>query len=731
MAVSMMTTHADHNAPARLLYSLALLFFVSMGAASADAQTNPTQNPPPPQVQQLLNLLQDPAVRGWIDQQQQLAPPPTLAGPPPTATQTTASEMMAARTASLRDHLASLAAAAPRLPGEFRSAADRLLAELQGRSLVGVLILVLGFVALGAGTEWIFRRVTAHPQQRIAAMPMETVSERMRAIGLRLAFGLSEVVIFGLGSIGAFLAFDWPPLLRQVVLAYLVAAVVLRLVLVLGRFLLAPDGGGPQDADRFRVVPLSAGAARFWFRRLALFVGWFAFGRATLDVLSALGFSPEARELVAYTLGLGLLAIALNVVWTRPPGSDAMPDETRHPARHRFTPWLLSLCLVSLWGFWVVGFMRLFWLLAVALLLPPAIKVAQMASHHVSRPPSGSGAPSTPGLTAVFLDRGLRALLIAGAAFLLAYTLRIDLVEMTGRDTLLTRLLRGALSSVVILLVADLIWQVVKSLIDRRLSQTETLSPPGTEAAVRQARLRTLLPIFRNVIFVVLAVVAVMMALSALGVEIGPLIAGAGIVGVAVGFGSQTLVKDVFSGVFYLLDDAFRVGEYITSGSYKGTVESFGFRSVKLRHHRGPLFTVPFGVLGAVQNMSRDWVIDKLTIGVSYDSDFDKAKKLIKQIGKELAEDPEFAPNIIEPLKMQGVDQFGDYGIQIRLKMMTKPGEQFVIRRRALSLIKQAFDENGIRFAVPTVQVAGHEEVGPVAAYQAIKLVKPPPPPPE
>ena len=160
-------------------------------------------------------------------------------------------------------------------------------------------------------------------------------------------------------------------------------------------------------------------------------------------------------------------------------------------------------------------------------------------------------------------------------------------------------------------------------------------------------------------------------------------------------------------------------------------MESFGFRSVKLRHHRGPLFTVPFGVLGAVQNMSRDWVIDKLTIGVSYDSDFDKAKKLIKQIGKELAEDPEFAPNIIEPLKMQGVDQFGDYGIQIRLKMMTKPGEQFVIRRRALSLIKQAFDENGIRFAVPTVQVAGHEEVGPVAAYQAIKLVKPPPPAPE
>jgi len=120
-----------------------------------------------------------------------------------------------------------------------------------------------------------------------------------------------------------------------------------------------------------------------------------------------------------------------------------------------------------------------------------------------------------------------------------------------------------------------------------------------------------------------------------------------------------------------------------------------------------------------------------MTVGVAYDSDFEKAKKLIKQIGKELAQDPEFAPNIIEPLKMQGVEQFGDYGIQIRLKMMTKPGEQFVIRRRALALIKQAFDENGIRFAVPTVQVADREEAGPVVAHQALKLVKPPPPPPD
>ena len=135
---------------------------------------------------------------------------------------------------------------------------------------------------------------------------------------------------------------------------------------------------------------------------------------------------------------------------------------------------------------------------------------------------------------------------------------------------------------------------------------------PDPNEASRRSRMRTLLPILRNILFIVFLVMAALMALSSMGVQIGPLIAGAGVVGVAVGFGAQTLVKDVISGIFYLLDDAFRVGEYIISGSYKGTVESFSLRSIKLRHHRGYLYTVPFGTLGAVQNMSRDWVIDKL-----------------------------------------------------------------------------------------------------------------------
>ena len=213
-----------------------------------------------------------------------------------------------------------------------------------------------------------------------------------------------------------------------------------------------------------------------------------------------------------------------------------------------------------------------------------------------------------------------------------------------------------------------------------------------------------------------------------MGVEIGPLIAGLGVLGVAIGFGAQIFVRDVIAGMFYLLDDAFRVGEYIQSGNYKGTVEGFSIRSVRLRHQRGAVYTVPFSLLGAVQNQSRDWVIDKMMVGITYDSDIDNARKLIKQIGLDLAKDPEFAPLILEPLKMQGVDAFGDFAVQIRMKMMTLPGENFVIRRQAFAMIKKAFDANGIKFAFPTVQVAGEGEASaPTAAVaqRALELTHP------
>lgn len=708
-----------------VLLALLMALQLALTAPAMAQTTSPAESAPPPNVQELLRLLQDPGVRDWIAQQSTTTPPETAAPSAiaaPTAAAMNPGSFMARRLQGIRQHIDQLITAIPALPSEFARLRDRVMLELQDRSGLGVLALILGFLALGVIAEVIFWQATKGVQRWIIGFTLESARDRLRAAGIRLCFSLGFVLCFAIGSVGAFLAFDWPPLLREIVLGYLVAFLVLRVVLALSRFALAP--GGP----RFRLVPMETESAWFWYRRLGLAIGWLCLGWVSVALLRSLEIAEPVRALVAYGLGLVLLAIGIEAIWRRP--STGTSTSTGADPHRRLKNWLITIYFILLWLLWVTTAMQLFWLVVVMVGLPAAIRFTRRAVNHILRP-AGSTRPTSElrGLAEVSLDRGLRALLIIGAAFLLAWAWNIDFVAMTMmEDTLSTRLLRGLLSAIVIMLVAEFLWHALRATIDTKLQDAIAAGKGDDDASRRRARLRTLLPILRNVLFIVILVIAVLMVLSSLGIEIGPLIAGAGVVGVAVGFGAQTLVKDVISGMFYLLDDAFRVGEYISSGSYKGTVESFSLRSVKLRHHRGPLYTVPFGELGAVQNMSRDWVIDKLSIGITYDSDLEKARKLIKQVGKTLAENPEYAPNILEPLKMQGVESFGDYKIEIRMKMMTKPGEQFTIRRKALAMIRQTFNENGIKFAFPTVQVAGGTDSAEAAiAKQALDLAAPKP----
>ncbi len=689
-----------------------LLLLSCMAAAPALAQdAPPAQKETPPQVRELVDLLADPAVRDWLQQQHAAQ----AAAAAPAGPEMTPSGMLADRLAAIRQHLQMLAAALPTLPDEFQRAGIILSLEFEENGVVSVLLLILAFAALGFGAEWLFYWAASGIEKWIIALPLNTVGERLRAVAVRLAYGVGMVAAFAIGSVGAFLVFSWPPLLREIVLGYLFAFLIVRLTLVLGRFLFAPGG------ERFRIVPMSTEAAWFWVRRLALFVGWLAFGWVTVSLLVTLGMAQGARQLVAYTLGLGLLAIGLEIAWRRPRTVGAEGQAGGEGFVSRASAWLLSAYAVLLWLLWFASAMPGFWLAVIIVALPLSIRITSRAINHVLRPAGAADqGAEAPRVYVVATERGARALLIILFALLLARAWNLDFGALTASDTLVTRLARGALNAVVIALIADFVWHAIKAVIDRTIAVAQSPAQPDSEEGRRRARLRTLLPILRNMLFIVVLVMALLMALAAMGIQIGPLIAGAGVVGVAVGFGAQTLVKDVISGVFYLLDDAFRVGEYIQSGSYKGTVESFSLRSVKLRHHRGPLYTVPFGELGAVQNMSRDWVIDKFMIGVTYDSDLEKARKLIKQVGKELSANPEFAPHILEPLKMQGVEEFGDYAIKIRIKLMTKPNEQFVIRRKAYAMIKKAFDDNGIKFAFPTVQVAGGDDAVGAAARQSL-----------
>ena len=190
-----------------------------------------------------------------------------------------------------------------------------------------------------------------------------------------------------------------------------------------------------------------------------------------------------------------------------------------------------------------------------------------------------------------------------------------------------------------------------------------------------------------------------LIVLSSMGINIGPLMAGAGVVGLAIGFGAQKLVADVLSGIFYLVDDAFRVGEYIQASSVSGTVEGFTLRNIMLRHHRGALQIVPFSKLGAITNYMRGGMVVKFNLELPYDTDIEVVRKVIKKVGQKLMEDPEMGPDFIQPLKSQGVRKVADSVMTFRVKFTAKPGKQFVIKREAFKLISDALAKKGIHFA--------------------------------
>lgn len=265
------------------------------------------------------------------------------------------------------------------------------------------------------------------------------------------------------------------------------------------------------------------------------------------------------------------------------------------------------------------------------------------------------------------------------------------------------------LDIVVILFLGYVIYYAFRIWIDRKIADEQGDMAPGElgdeGGGTSASRLATLLPLFRNFMLILIILTIGLIGLMEMGVNVAPLFAGAGILGVAIGFGSQSLVRDIFSGAFFLFDDAFRRGEYIDVGGVKGTVEKISVRSFQLRHHLGALHTMPFGEIQVLTNYSRDWVIMKLPLRVTYDTDVEKVRKMIKKLGVELLDDPVIGDNFIQPLKSQGVIEMQDSAMIIRVKFMTKPGDQWLVRKKVYEEIRALFEENGIKFAHREVTV--------------------------
>jgi len=291
--------------------------------------------------------------------------------------------------------------------------------------------------------------------------------------------------------------------------------------------------------------------------------------------------------------------------------------------------------------------------------------------------------------------------------FALATLMLFVVLGLWGIDLPLGRIFAAeALQIIMIVIIGFVVWEFAKSRIDRKLKE----EMPDTDEEMEEggaggSRIGTLLMLLRKFIMAIMVVMVSLIILSNLGVNIGPLIAGAGVIGLAIGFGAQTLVKDIISGIFFLIDDAFRVGDFIETAGTKGMVEHISLRSLRLRHPRGPVHTIPFGDMGTVTNNSRDYIISKLDFRVRYDTDVDKVRKIIKKINKKIQKDEEMGPVMLDKIKSQGVRELDDSAMVMRVKFKTIPGEQFVVRREVFRMMQESFRENGIEFAHRNVTV--------------------------
>ena len=291
--------------------------------------------------------------------------------------------------------------------------------------------------------------------------------------------------------------------------------------------------------------------------------------------------------------------------------------------------------------------------------------------------------------------------------FALAALLFFIILGLWGIDLSFGRIFAAdALQIIMIVIIGFVLWEFAKSRIDRKLKE----EMPDTDEEMEEggaggSRIGTLLMLLRKFILAIMVVMVSLIVLSNLGVNIGPLIAGAGVIGLAIGFGAQTLVKDIISGIFFLIDDAFRVGDFIETAGTKGMVEHISLRSIRLRHPRGPVHTIPFGGMGTVTNNSRDYIISKLDFRVRYDTDVDRVRKLIKKINKKIQKDEEMGPVMLGKIKSQGVREMDDSAMIMRVKFKTIPGEQFVVRREVFRMMQESFRENGIEFAHRNVTV--------------------------
>ncbi|WP_246503890.1 mechanosensitive ion channel domain-containing protein [Plastoroseomonas arctica] len=578
---------------------------------------------------------------------------------------------------------------------------------------------------LGLLAEWLTHRLLRHPRERLDAMAPANGGQwswfrRVPLVVARLGLDLIPVAAFAVVSYGLIGAVNPLPTTQLVILTVNNAYMVSRAVMASSRMLLSPASA------QLRLLPVADETAAYitiWLRRitLVLVAGYAAAEAGLLFGLPWSAYDAITRICLLVVTLLAVIVILQNRAAVAevlrapdlPEGVDPGPSRRlARGLRDRLAEvWHLVaiLWLFAAWGVWALevrdGFYRLARVSAATVLIGFAAKFLDVGARRAIQRGFRVGpelAQRYPGLEAranryvPALKGGVSACITIVAALVLLEAWGLDAFGWFKQGQLGNKLLGSLLSIGFTIFLSVLVWEVVNAAIARYLVRLAR-----DAQASRSARVRTLLPMLRTALMVLILVFLALNTLSEIGVNVAPLLAGAGVIGLAIGFGSQKLVQDVITGIFLLFEDAVAVGDVVQLGGLSGVVEQLSIRSIKLRALDGSVHIVPFSAVTTVTNQTRDFGFSVHDISIAYGQDMEKVTTLLKGVVTEMRGETRWRTAIRDDLDVMGVEKFTDSALILRVRIKTDPTQRWPVQREFNNRVQHVFATEGIAMLSP------------------------------
>ncbi|WP_334034541.1 mechanosensitive ion channel family protein [Burkholderia cepacia] len=541
-------------------------------------------------------------------------------------------------------------------------------------------------------------------------MPRALVSLALRAVPLLVFVGVASLTMSAIGETGT-------PI-ESALEALIDIYVICRLVTIVSRLFFQPD------ARQLRLLHISDAWADFAQRSIARIVIVVGACTAAVEIAASFGLSEAGHVALLKAVALvGHLMVSALILRSRQPvaaqiraaGDDRASFEMVANALADAWAPVSVFIVMALWFVWALdvhnGYRVLITLGGRSIAVMIGMRMVSIVVFGaLARLFQGRDEDRTLVHLHAYRYYPLLRQIVSGAIGIVTFVLLLQIwgvpiFRAFETGTIGHRLASALVTIAIAAIVALLVWEAANIAIERRLQRW---TREGN--LVRAARLRTLLPMLRSLLFVMIALVVVLTGLSQLGVNVGPLLAGASIFGVALGFGSQKLVQDFITGIFLLMENAMQVGDWVTLAGVSGTVEYLSIRTVRLRASDGSLYTIPFSSVTTVNNTNRGLGNAAVKISIAYGEDIDRAIATLKEIGAALRDDPKYRDGILSDFSYWGIDQVDGAALALSGQMQCTDSTRWSVQREFNRRIAETFRERGIRIANPQRSVVAYAD---------------------